>query len=156
MFDKAHFYSDAETMTAALNKVRKVERRRPPQGVPGGLVDKNGILCAGSHLIIDLFGAERLDDADYIAQTLSRCAKAAGATVLHLHLHRFEPHGGVSGVAVLAESHITIHSWPERAYAAVDAFMCGDADPRRCIDILRIAFRAERIEVEEFLRGRIE
>jgi len=117
-------------------------------------IEKNGIICAGSHLIIDLYDAERLDDIDHISDTLKRCVDVAGATLLHMHLHPFEPNGGVSGVAVLAESHISIHSWPERRYAALDVFMCGDAEPARCIEVLRAAFRPTRIAVEELLRGK--
>lgn len=116
-------------------------------------IEKDGVLCAGSHLIVDLFDAERLDDLEYIESTLLDCVKAAGATLLHIHLHPFEPNGGVSGVVVLAESHISIHSWPERAYAALDIFMCGDAKPERCVDVLEAAFRPGRIEVKELLRG---
>src|SRR5262245_36856448 len=80
---------------------------------------RNGVRCAGAHLIIDLYGATRLDDIEHIETTLRRCVEAASATLLHIHLHRFEPNG-VSGVAVLAESHISIHTWPEAGYAALD------------------------------------
>ena len=72
--------------------------------------------------------AERLDDIEHIEATLRRCVEAARATLLHIHLHHFQPNG-VSGVAVLAESHISIHTWPEAGYAALDVFMCGSADP---------------------------
>jgi S-adenosylmethionine decarboxylase len=117
-------------------------------------VVRNGIRCAGAHLIVDLYDAARLDDRDHIETTLRRCVEAAGATLLHIHLHRFEPNGGVSGVAVLAESHISIHSWPERAYAALDIFMCGNAEPDKCIPVLREAFAPGRLAVSELLRGR--
>jgi S-adenosylmethionine decarboxylase len=60
----------------------------------------------------------------------------------------------VSGVAVLAESHISIHTWPDAGYAALDVFMCGKADPDACVPVLREAFQAERVEVSEILRGR--
>ena len=116
-------------------------------------VVRNGVRCAGAHLIVDLYQADRLDDIDHIEETLRRCVAAAGATLLHIHLHHFEPNGGVSGVAVLAESHISIHSWPEAAYAAVDIFMCGSANPDACVPVLREAFKAERVGVSELLRG---
>jgi S-adenosylmethionine decarboxylase len=115
---------------------------------------RNGVRCAGAHLIVDIFEAERLDDIDHIEATLRRCVEAAGATLLHIHLHHFEPNGGVSGVAVLAESHISIHSWPERSYAALDGFMCGKAEPDKCIPVLRQAFEPGRIAVSELLRGK--
>ena len=116
-------------------------------------VERNGVRCAGVHLIIDLYEAEGLDDIDRIEEALRKCVAAAGATLLHIHLHHFEPNGGVSGVAVLAESHISIHSWPEASYAALDVFMCGVAKPEACIPVLREAFRPKRIVVGEHLRG---
>jgi S-adenosylmethionine decarboxylase len=114
---------------------------------------RNGVRCAGVHLIIDLHGAHGLNDIDLIERTLRRCVDAARATLLHIHLHHFQP-SGVSGVAVLAESHISIHTWPDAGYAALDVFMCGKADPDACVPVLREAFQAERVEVNEILRGR--
>jgi S-adenosylmethionine decarboxylase len=113
---------------------------------------RNGVRCAGVHLIIDLHGAKGLDDIDLIEATLRRCVDAAQATLLHIHVHHFQPNG-VSGVAVLAESHISIHTWPDAGYAALDVFMCGRASPDACIPVLREAFQAKRIEVNEILRG---
>jgi S-adenosylmethionine decarboxylase len=115
-------------------------------------VIRNGVRCAGVHLIIDVYEADRLDDIDHIESTLRHCVEAAGATLLHIHLHHFQPNG-VSGVAVLAESHISIHTWPEAGYAALDVFMCGKADPDKCVPVLREAFAAKRIAVSELLRG---
>lgn len=114
---------------------------------------RKGVRCAGVHLIVDLHGAEGLDDIDLIENTLRRCVDAAGATLLHIHLHHFQPNG-VSGVAVLAESHISIHTWPENGYAALDVFMCGDAEPDACIPVLREAFKPRKVGVNELLRGR--
>jgi S-adenosylmethionine decarboxylase len=114
---------------------------------------RNGVPCAGVHLIVDLHGAEGLNDIDLIDATLRRCVAAARATLLHIHLHHFHPNG-VSGVAVLAESHISIHTWPDIGYAALDVFMCGKAEPDACIPILRSAFKAQRVAVNELLRGR--
>lgn len=116
-------------------------------------IEKDGVQCAGSHYIIDIYGGERLDDLPHIERTLIDCVHAAGATLLHVHLHPFEPNGGISGVAVLAESHISIHSWPERDYAALDIFMCGRTRPERCLEVLEAAFGAERMTVKEILRG---
>lgn len=117
-------------------------------------VVKNGVRCAGVHLIVDLCEATRLDDIAHIEAALRRCVDAAGATLLHIHLHHFEPNGGVSGVAVLAESHISIHTWPERGYAAIDVFMCGKAKPENCVPVLQEAFAPQRTDVNEILRGR--
>jgi len=113
---------------------------------------RHGVRCAGVHLIVDLHGAKRLNDLDHIEATLRRCVEASRATLLHIHLHHFQP-SGVSGVAVLAESHISIHTWPEAGYAALDIFMCGSAEPDNCVPVLREAFEAKRVDVNEILRG---
>ena len=116
-------------------------------------VERDGESFAGQHLIIDLWGAERLDDLAHVERALVDAVDAAGATLLHIHLHHFTPNGGISGVAVLAESHISIHSWPEKNYAALDVFMCGDADPNLTIPVLERAFRPAVVNVGVFLRG---
>ena len=115
---------------------------------------KDGERFAGTHLIIDLWDADDLDDIELMERALREAVDASGATLLHIHLHHFEPNGGVSGVAVLAESHVSVHTWPERRYAAFDAFMCGDADPTRCVPVFEKAFDPGRIEVQTYLRGK--
>ena len=116
-------------------------------------IERDGVRCAGTHLIIDLFGAKRLDDLKHIKETLKRCVEVAGATLLHIHLHHFTPNGGVSGVAVLAESHISVHTWPEKGFAAFDVFMCGNAEPRKALEVFKRAFNPGRIVVGEHKRG---
>ncbi len=116
-------------------------------------VERNGLRFAGTHLLIDLWEAERLDDVGYMETVLRRCVEAAGATLLHIHLHRFSSGGGLSGVAVLAESHMSVHTWPERGFAAFDVFMCGASDPHATIAILREAFAPKRLTIGEQLRG---
>lgn len=115
-------------------------------------VVRNGKICAGEHFIIDIYGADKLNDMAHIETTLRQCVKKCDATLLHIHLHHFSPQG-VSGVAVLEESHISVHTWPENGYAAFDVFMCGAAQPGHCVDILRAAFHAERVNVHRHLRG---
>jgi S-adenosylmethionine decarboxylase len=117
-------------------------------------IHRNGIEFAGTHLLLDLWDASNLDSLEHIERTMRECVDACGATLLHIHLHHFTPSGGVSGVAVLAESHISVHTWPERNYAAFDVFMCGDARPEDAIAILKRAFHPRRINVCEELRGR--
>jgi len=143
--------------TAQKKKVIKLASPAPVEARErhDHFVVRHGVRCAGAHLIVDLYEAERLDDIDHIDATLRHCVAAAGATMLHIHLHHFQPNG-VSGVAVLAESHISIHTWPEASYAAVDIFMCGKADPDACIPVLREAFGAKHIGVSELLRGRVD
>ena len=113
----------------------------------------DGVHFAGSHLIIDMWDAHGLDDAEQLRTAMIDAVNAAGATLLHIHLHRFSPYGGVSGVAVLAESHISVHTWPENGYAAFDIFMCGDAEPERAADILKQALRPGRTVMSEHRRG---
>jgi S-adenosylmethionine decarboxylase len=116
-------------------------------------VEKDGLRFAGTHLIIDLWGASQLDDLAHVETALRRATEQAGATLLSIDLHHFTPNGGVSGVAVLAESHISIHTWPECGYAAIDIFMCGDAQPHRAIGVLREAFVPSTVNVGEHKRG---
>lgn len=115
--------------------------------------ERDGRSYAGRHLIIDLWEADGLDDLELVDDTLREAVDVAGATLLHMHLHHFTPNGGISGVAVLAESHISIHSWPERRYAALDVFMCGDAQPDLVVPVLRRAFRPSRVRVSDLYRG---
>jgi S-adenosylmethionine decarboxylase len=126
-------------------------------------VTRDGQQFAGMHLLLDLWGAENLTDPAAIERALSEAALAANATILHAHLHHFAPPGstfegvsaGVSGVLVLAESHISIHTWPERGFAAIDIFMCGACDPYRSVPLLKAAFRPRSIHLSEQRRGLI-
>jgi S-adenosylmethionine decarboxylase len=122
------------------------------QAEPEFIAERGGKVV-GTHLVIDLIGAERLDDLAHVEQMLRTCVAATGTTLLHIHLHHFTPNGGISGVAVLAESHISIHSWPEHGYAALDIFVCGAADPHRAVEVMRTAFRPRRMVIGEYLRG---
>jgi S-adenosylmethionine decarboxylase len=116
-------------------------------------VVQDGVKFAGRHLLIDLWGASRLDEPAHIDAALRDAALAAGATILHSHFHHFSPNGGVSGVVVLAESHISIHTWPERDYAAVDIFMCGECNPYNAIALLKRAFTPRSVQLAEHKRG---
>ncbi|KEA63814.1 S-adenosylmethionine decarboxylase proenzyme, prokaryotic class 1B [Marinobacterium lacunae] len=118
-------------------------------------IERAGYRFAGTHLIIDLLGASNLDELERMEHALRDSVRAAGATLLHLHLHHFTPNGGISGVAVLAESHISVHTWPERDFAAFDVFMCGKAKPEQTIAVLEAAFEPRETRVQEILRGRI-
>lgn len=113
---------------------------------------RDGMVFAGIHVIIDLWEAERLDDLEHMDSVMRSIVERCGATLLHIHLHHFSP-TGISGVAVLAESHISVHTWPERGFAAFDVFMCGDAQPELAVPLLRDAFSAKRVEVNEIRRG---
>jgi len=118
-------------------------------------VERDGMKFAGTHLLVDLWGAKNLTDPAHIDAALREGALASGATILHGHFHHFSPNGGVSGVLVLAESHISIHTWPERDFAAIDIFMCGACNPHDALPALQRAFGAERVELDEQRRGRV-
>lgn len=117
-------------------------------------IQRDGMVFAGTHLIIDVWDGANLDDKDHIEKTLKECVEVAGATLLHCHLHRFNPEG-VSGVLVLAESHISIHTWPEMGYAALDVFMCGDSQPHKAIEVLKRGFATDNVKVDDLHRGRV-
>ena len=122
----------------------------------GSFVKRNGKHFAGTHLIVDFFHANNLDDVERTKAALVEATRASGATLLQLHLHRFtEMDGGVSGVAVLAESHISIHTWPQYGYAALDLFMCGTSNPYLAIPVLRNALAPREVKVQELLRGQL-
>ena len=108
---------------------------------------------AGKHLIVDFWQGHHLQDMDVIEKALTDAASIAGATLLHIHLHQFTQGGGVTGVALLAESHISVHTWPERDYAAFDIFMCGDAQAEKALTLLEEVFQPKVKDVNEILRG---
>ncbi|MBT8425093.1 MAG: adenosylmethionine decarboxylase [Boseongicola sp.] len=115
-------------------------------------IRRGGRVFAGTHLIIEVVNGTGLDNEDRIQQAFRDCVDTCGATLLHIHTHKFSPQG-VSGVAVLAESHISVHTWPEIGYGAFDVFMCGDAQPWRAVDVLKAAFDTQDVRVKELLRG---
>lgn len=121
--------------------------------VKGYFVEADGVLFAGRHLIIDLWDAKNLDSIEAIDAMLREATAMCGATLLDIQLHHFGKNCGVSGVALLAESHISIHTWPERGYAAVDLFMCGACNPYDAIPALKHALEPGQIQITEQKRG---
>lgn len=91
--------------------------------------------CAGRHLLVECFGALAMKSAADLEALLRGAAAAGGASVLSCHMHGFGD-DGVTGVALLAESHITVHTWPERDYAAFDLFLCGGCDADRAAAVI--------------------
>jgi S-adenosylmethionine decarboxylase len=117
-------------------------------------LDINGVKCAGRHLLIDFYGVkfDKLNAQSEIEDALVGSAIVAGATVLHSYMHAFAPQG-VSGVVVLAESHISIHTWPEKGVATLDIFMCGKADPVIATEFLTQHFEPASQRIKTFFRG---
>lgn len=116
-------------------------------------IERNGVVFAGSHLIIDLWGANQLDNLSHMEQAMRDMVTTCKATLLHIHLHHFTPNGGISGVAVLAESHISVHTWPEKSFAAFDVFMCGAAEPQNSIAVMKSYFLPNEVIIKEHYRG---
>jgi len=127
--------------------------QRPVETAPDHFIRRDGFEYAGTHLLVELWGASNLADVAGIESALLDGARKAGATILHSYMHPFGEGMGVSGVVVLAESHISIHTWPERGYAAIDVFMCGKADPYKAIPSLKAAFAPTAVQVSESKRG---
>jgi S-adenosylmethionine decarboxylase len=109
----------------------------------------------GNHVLADFYDVTNaiLADVDALETLLRASAQSAGAHVLSSHFHSFGAGAGVTGVVLLAESHISIHTWPESRFAAADIFMCGDADPGRALAVLLNTFMPERHHVETVARG---
>ena len=112
----------------------------------------------GRHLIVEFYGCNQqfLDNIDYIKEHMILAAEKAGATVVGEMFHKFNPIGA-SGAVILAESHISIHTWPEHGYAALDFFTCGDhCDPYKGFNYLKLMFQATSEQVTALNRGIFE
>lgn len=99
---------------------------------------------AGKHCIQEIYGADstKLNDEAFVHASLVEAARVANATVLDVRTHLFDPQG-VTGFVLLSESHISIHTWPELGYAAVDVYTCGDTtEPREACEYLSECFEA--------------
>jgi S-adenosylmethionine decarboxylase proenzyme len=109
---------------------------------------------AGVHLLVEYRECTPsvLDDAGELERVLYQAAAAIGARVVTAAFHRFAPHG-VTGFVLLEESHLSIHTWPERAYAAVDLFSCGVAEPESAVAVVRAALGARRVCQLRVARG---
>ena len=112
----------------------------------------------GRHVLVEFYGCnrEKLNDLKFVDDAMTRAAEHAGATVVDDVFHKFNPHG-VSGVVVIAESHLAIHTWPEYGYAAVDLFTCGETvDPWDAFFFLNKEFEAESNTTMELKRGMLD
>ena len=107
----------------------------------------------GRHLVMELWGCDNLNSPEIVEQALLDIVEALNLTLLSLNVHPFSPIG-VTGVAIVSESHVVIHTWPELGYAAVDVFNCGEQrNPEDAVPVLREHFAPERIQVMEMTRG---
>lgn len=112
--------------------------------------------AVGRHLILELWGCINLDETDVAEQALREMVDALGVHLLDLKVYPFSP-VGLTAMAIVSESHLVIHTWPEFGYAAVDVFTCGERrEPEDAVPVLRKYFAPERIQVMEMTRGHIE
>ena len=121
------------------------------------LVNRRNIKAAGTHAIIELYDCPfaLLDDEAYVRNAIRQAAQAAEVHLLKLTSHGFSPHG-VTALGLLAESHISIHTWPEIGYAAADMFTCGKQNPAlAATELLVRQFRAERHSARYLVRGEL-
>lgn len=112
----------------------------------------------GKQIIAELYHCDEklLDDLDYIKKTMIEAAERAKTWIIDYKFHKFAPQG-VSGVVIIAESHISIHTWPEYGYAAIDIFTCGNRSmPKLALDHLSRALKAKRVEYRKLRRGLLE
>ncbi|RJG24433.1 adenosylmethionine decarboxylase [Massilia cavernae] len=111
--------------------------------------------ATGVHLLADFHGVDpaRLTAVERIDELLRAGAEAAGARILHSHFHSFGEAMGVTGVVLLAESHISIHTWPEFGFAAADIFMCGEAVPQLALAVIDNALQPQSRTVQTIERG---
>ena len=108
---------------------------------------------AGEHILVDFWGVERMDDLGFIQQAVEESALKCGAVVLHSHYHPFGENMGISGMTLLAECHISIHTWPERSFASLDIFMCGKCNPQIALDHLINVMNPKKIDHSIHRRG---
>jgi len=108
----------------------------------------------GRHLIAEYYNcdSDAINNVEYVKSHMCEVAEKIGATVLSEKFHQFEPQG-VSGTVVIAESHLSIHTWPEKGYVAVDIFTCGGLDPSVGFEYLGQMLKAQSGRVQEILRG---
>lgn len=107
----------------------------------------------GNHYLLDFFDVKNLSDEKFISDALIKSANKANAVILKSSFHCFGEGQGVTGVVMLAESHISIHTWPEISFAALDVFMCGECDGKKAVDHLIEEFAPKRFNINEIKRG---
>lgn len=112
--------------------------------------------AVGRHLILEMWGCKNLDSVEVAERALREMVTALDVTLLDLKVYPFSP-VGVTGMAIVSESHLVIHTWPELGYAAVDVFTCGARrEPEAAMPVLKKYFAPERVQAMEMTRGQLQ
>lgn len=110
---------------------------------------------SGIHLIAEFWYGKNIEDSKELKQILIGAVKRASNTPLEIAVHKFQPQG-ITGIVLLAESHIAIHTWPEFNYTAIDIYTCGDkANPEKALEYLKEALQPKKVEIKKIKRGKI-
>lgn len=116
-------------------------------------VKEKKLKYAGLHLVAEFWGGKIIESKKEIKKILIEAAKKAGNTPLQCACHKFSPRG-ITGVILLAESHIALHSWPELDYLAIDIFTCGQkAKAEKALEYLKTRFKPKRVKIKKIKRG---
>lgn len=110
----------------------------------------------GRHLVLEMWGCKNLNSLEIAERALRELVAALDVTLLDLKVYPFTP-VGITGMAIVSESHLVIHTWPEYGYAAVDVFTCGASrDPDAAVRVLREHYQPDHVQVMEIVRGQID
>lgn len=110
---------------------------------------------AGIHLLAEFWNVKHIEEPSILEKVLKRASEVCNSTALKVEIIKFSP-CGITGVVILAESHISIHSWPELNYLAIDIFTCGDhTKPNKALEYLKQVYCPQKIDVQEIKRGKL-
>lgn len=152
-------YQDAESLDEAWNVLASGETQSPIP-IPEEFLSASALRAEhaqnglGRHVIAEFWNCENAQSENGLAKAIEEAVRAARATLLDLNVRRFYPQG-YSAIALLAESHLSLHAWPELGYVALDVFTCGDADPQKIVQHLENHFRPRNTEYIKIPRGRM-
>lgn len=152
-------YQDAESLDEAWHILASGEPQSPIP-IPQEFLNASAQRAAqaqtglGRHIIAEFWNCENAQSENGLAEAIEQAVRSARATLLDLNVRRFYPQG-YSAIALLAESHLSLHAWPELGYVALDVFTCGDADPQKIVQELEKHFRPHNTEYIKIPRGRM-
>ncbi len=117
-------------------------------------LQEDGFVFAGRQFVLDCWNATHIDDLKIIEQALHSSATALDLKLLNMHIHKFTPTGRIAGVGIMANAQISINTWPQMHYAAIDIFIGANTNANQLLPVFKHAFHTEKIDINEQLRGR--